>query len=154
MEGAAAAHARTREGNFWIFASEAQILRRPPLAWFKRGIQLGIQCIHAVRPHSPHLCCTPTSTSISTPTSTIPEWTLQRAPFQLLEYQIVRVGGQIWLTKDSRPPSLCRQCTAAVFLGLINTCCNRNGCTYTWTTYWFWRILKHWYRSGDFVKYW
>ena len=31
-EGAAAAHARTREGNFWIFASEAQILRRPPLA--------------------------------------------------------------------------------------------------------------------------
>ena len=29
---AAAAHARTREGNFWIFASEAQILRRPPLA--------------------------------------------------------------------------------------------------------------------------
>ena len=26
------------------------------------------------------------------------------------------------LTKDSKPPSLCRQCTAAVFLGLINTC--------------------------------
>ena len=30
------------------------------------------------------------------------------------------------LTKVSRPPSLCRLCTAAVFLGLINTCCNRN----------------------------
>ena len=45
--------------------------------------------------HSPHLCCTPTSTSTSTPTSTIPRWTLQRAPFQLPEYQMVRVGGQI-----------------------------------------------------------
>ena len=33
------------------------------------------------------------------------------------------------LTKDSRPPSLCRQCTAAVFLGLINTCCNRKAST-------------------------
>ena len=31
------------------------------------------------------------------------------------------------LTKDKRPPSLCRQCTAVVFLGLTNTCCNRNG---------------------------
>ena len=30
------------------------------------------------------------------------------------------------LTKDKRPPSLCRQCTAVVFLGLTNTCCNRN----------------------------
>ena len=30
------------------------------------------------------------------------------------------------LTKLSRPPSLCRQCTPAVFLGSINTCCNRN----------------------------
>ena len=30
------------------------------------------------------------------------------------------------LTKLSRPPSLCRQCTPAVFLGLINTCGNRN----------------------------
>ena len=38
--------------------------------------------------------------------------------FQLiLEYQMVSVGGQI-LTKDKRPPSLCRQCTAVVFLGL------------------------------------
>ena len=47
--------------------------------------------------------------------------------FQLiLEYQMVSVGGQI-LTKDKRPPSLCRQCTAVVFLGLTNTCCNRNG---------------------------
>ena len=33
------------------------------------------------------------------------------------------------LTKDKRPPSLCRQCTAVVFLGLTNTCCNRNGWT-------------------------
>ena len=31
------------------------------------------------------------------------------------------------LTKLSRPPSLCRKCTPAVFLGLINTCGNRNG---------------------------
>ena len=31
------------------------------------------------------------------------------------------------LTKLSRPPSLCHQCTPAVFLGSINTCCNRNG---------------------------
>ena len=31
------------------------------------------------------------------------------------------------LTKDSRPPSSCHQCTADVFLGLINTCDNRNG---------------------------
>ena len=29
-------------------------------------------------------------------------------------------------TKDSRPPHLCRECTASVFLGLTNTCCNRN----------------------------
>ena len=48
-------------------------------------------------------------------------------PFQLREYQLVRVGWQIWLIpKDSRPRSLCHQCTAAVFLGLINTCGNRN----------------------------
>ena len=31
------------------------------------------------------------------------------------------------LTKLSRPPSLCHQCTPVVFLGLINTCGNRNG---------------------------
>ena len=31
------------------------------------------------------------------------------------------------LTKLSRPPSFCHQCTPAVFLGLINTCGNRNG---------------------------
>ena len=30
------------------------------------------------------------------------------------------------LTKLSRPPSLCHQCTPVVFLGLINTCGNRN----------------------------
>ena len=30
------------------------------------------------------------------------------------------------ITKLSRPPSLCHQCIPAVFLGLINTCCNRN----------------------------
>ena len=33
------------------------------------------------------------------------------------------------LTKLSRPPSLCHQCTPVVFLGLINTCGNRNGCS-------------------------
>ena len=31
------------------------------------------------------------------------------------------------LTKDSKPPPLCHQCTAATFLGLTNTCGNRNG---------------------------
>ena len=30
------------------------------------------------------------------------------------------------LTKDRRPPLLCRHCTVSVFLGLTNTCCNRN----------------------------
>ena len=30
------------------------------------------------------------------------------------------------LTKDSKPPPLCHQCTAAAFLGLTNTCGNRN----------------------------
>ena len=30
------------------------------------------------------------------------------------------------LTKLSRSPSLCHQCTPVVFLGLINTCGNRN----------------------------
>ena len=34
------------------------------------------------------------------------------------------------ITKLSRPPSLCHQCIPAVFLGLINTCCNRNGSTH------------------------
>ena len=33
------------------------------------------------------------------------------------------------LTKDSRPPSSCHQYTADVFLGLINTCDNRNAPT-------------------------
>ena len=31
------------------------------------------------------------------------------------------------LTKDRRPPLLCRHCTVSLFLGLTNTCCNRNG---------------------------
>ena len=31
------------------------------------------------------------------------------------------------LTKDRRPPLLCRHCIVSVFLGLTNTCCNRNG---------------------------
>ena len=31
------------------------------------------------------------------------------------------------LTKDRRPPLLCRHCIVFVFLGLTNTCCNRNG---------------------------
>ena len=35
------------------------------------------------------------------------------------------------LIKLSRPPSLCRQCTPAVFLGSINTCCNRNASSLT-----------------------
>ena len=30
------------------------------------------------------------------------------------------------LTKDRRPPLLCRHCSVSVFLGLTNTCCNRN----------------------------
>ena len=31
------------------------------------------------------------------------------------------------LTKESRPPSSRRHCTVSLFLGLTNTCCNRNG---------------------------
>ena len=54
------------------------------------------------------------------------EYTIERVrPFQLLEYHIL--GEEGVLTKLSRPPSLCHQCTPAVFLGSINTCCNRNG---------------------------
>ena len=33
------------------------------------------------------------------------------------------------LTKDRRPPLLCRHCIVFVFLGLTNTCCNRNACS-------------------------
>ena len=50
---------------------------------------------------------------------------MQQGAFQLLEYHIL--GEEGGLTKLSRPPSLCRKCTPAVFLGLINTCGNRNG---------------------------
>ena len=34
------------------------------------------------------------------------------------------------LTKESRPPSSRRHCTVSLFLGLTNTCCNRNGPTF------------------------
>ena len=40
---------------------------------------------------------------------------------------MVRVGGRF----DTRwPPPFCRQCTASVFLGLTNTCGNRNACRF------------------------
>ena len=50
-------------------------------------------------------------------------------PIPVTRVSYIGRGGwvDLILTKLSRPPSLCHQCTPAVFLGSINTCCNRNG---------------------------